>query len=678
MANANHNIIKNLASRLVKNQLKIDLAAEEQSSIINNHDSIQTSSRRKVIAVIGAGASVEAGLPLASRAVTLLKNEMFVNRAWDQRVFNARLEELEQVSRLNKNEFETVMLALSDVNSKAKEVRNYIAKLYNKRYHPILSNEILAHLFKHRFIDAIINFNFDELLDQSIADELKPGEYVNVLTDGDCPNLNSEGIYGLPIYIKPHGTVSHKSTLRFTRKDYFGIPIDIRGLIESLLSGPNVTLLVIGFNMQSAEFNEIIRKKKSNFDIFYISLGIPIPKPDLEYTDENESAPESPGTRNQYLIPVEGGQKDLSLKLQDLWKNVVNSYKHHKPRGVERHELIYNLFAPLDFKSNERSKAQRRRYLHDRTLVEIALSTAKGKGLLNMSVLLNDRCGEYYDLYSKDDPNHKTLFELCQDLGLEEIGYSRDTLRLKIPDRTMNDAGVPEVGIVIKNDFKNNVKDFVKRISKFLQSDDATRNIQNNFPLFVEVLNRLYEETEIEMSITEEKDYNKIYNKPSVIYTETGFRYITEKLIKNTQWDFMLVSAETGEWLLQDNIEKLIKNHQKNKVLSLVIADGAYKKDIEKRYGKKIGKIRELAWWEHNRHMTILVKNFEPIVSIYFARRLRTPYVTPVLLKDADSRVVFQYFVAYWKKADEMEYKWFSKDDLDQKGFFDSLTESED
>ena len=40
------------------------------------------------------------------------------------------------------------------------------------RYYPGLAYEILAHLMKHGFIDAIINFNFDEVLDQAIEDEL--------------------------------------------------------------------------------------------------------------------------------------------------------------------------------------------------------------------------------------------------------------------------------------------------------------------------------------------------------------------------------------------------------------------------------------------------------------------------------------------------------------------------
>ncbi len=46
-----------------------------------------------------------------------------------------------------------------------------------------------------------------------------------IYSDGHCPEdyeeiTQNNGKLNRPIYIKPHGTISHLSTLRFTREDF--------------------------------------------------------------------------------------------------------------------------------------------------------------------------------------------------------------------------------------------------------------------------------------------------------------------------------------------------------------------------------------------------------------------------------------------------------------------------
>lgn len=158
-------------------------------------------------------------------------------------------------------------------------VREALGETYSFRHGGTLFYSLVAHLFKHRFIDVIINFNFDELLDEAIYEELGAEGFEMILADGDCrpiDQLTDNGRLRRPLYIKPHGTVSHKSSLRFTKHQYHELPRDIRSLITELIScSPGekakiveesgvrpenwrVNLITAGFELKSMEFNEIL------------------------------------------------------------------------------------------------------------------------------------------------------------------------------------------------------------------------------------------------------------------------------------------------------------------------------------------------------------------------------------------------------------------------------------
>ncbi|RMI13650.1 MAG: hypothetical protein D6681_05710 [Calditrichaeota bacterium] len=59
-----------------------------------------------------------------------------------------------------------------------------------------------------------------------------------------------------------------------------------------------------------------------------------------------------------------------------------------------------------------------------------------------------------------------------------------------------------------------------------------------------------------------------------------------------------------------------------------------------------------MPWWEHNRHMTVLVDaNPSPLWGIYFMRRLRSADITPVYVEGKDVIVLIESFYAYWLKS---------------------------
>lgn len=51
-------------------------------------------------------------------------------------------------------------------------ILNEFKKHLGYKYLPSYLYEIISHMFKHRFFDAIINFNFDEILDNALEDEM--------------------------------------------------------------------------------------------------------------------------------------------------------------------------------------------------------------------------------------------------------------------------------------------------------------------------------------------------------------------------------------------------------------------------------------------------------------------------------------------------------------------------
>jgi hypothetical protein len=215
--------LKELADLLIARHLRLsipqsavrDRLAEVQDRSVYPVEKVERQMR--CIAIVGAGASA----PLLARSDELAKKlEKQFGRD------KTELERLVLVNNLKRKEFETRLVALSRTPDAARQVRQTISDDYAIRHPPVLAYELLAHLTKHRFLDAIISFNFDELLDQSLEDELGPGEYVRVVSDRDCTAIqpDPDAKNYVPLYVKLHGTASEPDSLRFTPESYYSLP----------------------------------------------------------------------------------------------------------------------------------------------------------------------------------------------------------------------------------------------------------------------------------------------------------------------------------------------------------------------------------------------------------------------------------------------------------------------
>jgi hypothetical protein len=565
-----HNLARKIALNLI--HVSIDEAEVEDAVKMmmemdldgRKFDDARYSPERFVV-VVGAGASYNANknIFLAEDAKKRIREVLIGDNTDIDNLIENELDRLETVYKLKRDEFETELFALSRFYSSTKpgekNLVNEVCKLYNHMYYPSLTYELLAHMFKHRFLDVIINFNFDEVLDRAIEDELCQGDYCKVIYDGDSPTdiseLMTKNKFKKPLYIKPHGTASHKSTLRFTREDYFRLPIDIENLLGIVLGGEidssrtiPVNIIAIGFGMQSVEFNKILNiKLPEGSKIYYINrkrfdFGTLEPK---KLKEKFVPYGFFPIRKTNPLIS--GGKINkihsyLDEMILQLWKSVQKNFRpFYKPRTIKRHQLISKLFASKETRE-PKSPAKIQDYLKDRTYIELVLSIAKAKGFLNMQQLTNDRTGMYFNLYTDQtiknrgagddrtsDKDSLSLFQFCNKLGLVGIGYGRQALKLildKDPKKDLEE-NIKKNLIVKEKSFK---KDYVNKLYKTLIEDDlltlrTKKQLKKSKGDFSRTLKELYMGQEVEICPQFKNIYNNIFSSPKVLNTDMALRY---------------------------------------------------------------------------------------------------------------------------------------------------------
>ena len=650
---------KNQENGILANEVIKDIFVDEEIVQLSRH------TQERFIVIVGAGASYNASqhIPLGKIAAETLK-DCFENIS---DLVDNEIDKLSTVYRLEPEDFETILLAISKF--RPKKLVDELVTLYNHKYYPSLSYEILAHLFKHRFVDVIINYNFDEILDMAIEDEMLHSEYYSIITDGDVqnvlPKLLTGGPIKSPLYIKPHGTASHKSSLRFTREDYFGLPVDIENILKLLLSGTTkienfdegqgevsnplaVNLIVIGFGMQSFELNHIIKEclpKKSN--IYHFNMHLP------SVDEKLENVLKAKQISYKNLFKINDGNQGLNFWMEKLWNFIDKNFEESfKPRSIDRHKLISELFENRFM--NIKGESEKLEYLKDRTHIELVLSIAKYKGFLNVNQLSKDRFGKYYSEYRRlnKGPSNPSLINICESLGLKDIGYSRQALKDESLMGTDN-LTFPREKI---DGYLENLYD--RLLNKNVLSASLVRKLkgQKVKALFLETLKALNENEDTEIQVKKDTIYDHIFSNPLVTNSNLALGFMTMHLFevpewdKNIEpWDAIFIIAETGEWI----INKVDMGGFEGKEVRIIVADESFNKPLrQKLVNCKNYEIRDFNWWQHNQHMTIFLKNDEngklvPIKSIYFTRRLRNTYILPVILDEVDSKIILETFAAY-------------------------------
>ena len=474
-ANRYEDLLGELACEFAANYVGVSVDENEYKRYVKrvlSEDIAKTVGPRRNIVVLGAGAThgTHRDIPLAMAAINRIEKELGIKQIADD-AKNHTLENLqrqnftldngiklkykEELRRIASHEqektptFETSLAILSNFFSLG-TLQEHLVNIYGKDLHfnPSFTYEIIAHLFAHRFIDVIINFNFDELLDAAVVEEIGGGNYRRIISDSDCHPLQDLLIAGrlkMPIYIKPHGTVSDQHSLRFTRDDYFRVPFSIQELLRSLLSGRigmeeedkdpiPVNVVTIGFGMQSVEFNHLLKDylpKESR--IYHIDLVDPFksPKTPVEQYLKSLSRVQSEDSEDPRLITIDDNHSEdrsLDATLVRLWERIWDCFpkEQYKPRALWRHRLTSALFQrPYDKQeqddNNRRLPQGKKSYLLARCYAELAMALARGKGRVSLIDLLSGRFGHYYDHYCKVEKGDRTFEEIFSRFKISEL-----------------------------------------------------------------------------------------------------------------------------------------------------------------------------------------------------------------------------------------------------------------
>lgn len=683
--------LKRLGEKLALNLVDVSTVFEEGDRphhLIMSSDVQQIRSnpvRERFIVIVGAGASrgaTHGNMPLTKEAAKDILAR--ISREEDELLVNLIEEELERlrlIYKLNSEDFETVLKACSKYCRDT--VLEGLKELCGVRYVPALAYEILAHMFKHRVIDIIINFNHDEILDNAIEEEISEGEYFNIYSDGYCPDKYRDFLIGnrlkQPVYFKPHGTISHQSTLRFTREDYFTIPTKIRETIYDLLKAPidqtrnqkslPINLAFIGFSMQSFEFTELIKKfltkfperrvffwffdKKVKLEDFHLELS-----PDLKKKIKE----------NSYFFDLNWESFETILKC--LWTNIENNFNEpYKPRGIERHLLVDLLLKGYQEKLLQYPRQVNDRdlcnYFRNRFFVELIISFLQSDGILNSRQIVEDRAGKYFELYLRlleHVGEEISLRKICQDFGFRIYkDFVWDAFTLKKPDLFFDHSNLyHELYTALARNFRehaipeNDAENKVKETFYDLADRIRRRNLMKITPDYRHPHKHLFEGLR-------KKDI--LNTKVSWVYR---YRYFLET--QKANWDLLLAISEKGRFLNFDLQKE--DNLFADRKLELVLASFDWEefKDRQRFDSKNVhllsGRPLYLPWWLHNQHMVLFLKkdrdtgdwrkDWNLKEGFYYESRVLSRRINPVHVKSNHNLEILLFIYAnYWYRAKE-------------------------
>jgi hypothetical protein len=634
-------------------------------------------------------------------------------------------------------DFENFLLLLTKFFPE-KKIREEIQRLFNVRHAPCFTYEIIAHLFKHGFIDIIVNFNFDELLDQAIEEEMGIGNYHTIISDGQCKDLDEimvDGRLKIPVYVKPHGTASHKSTLRFTKEHYFDLPQDIYDLLRELFSGKvnnnkekvqevnfddcitRVNILSVGFNLDSIEFNHILEKHlPDNSRLFAAIYKIP---PEIFSNENMAKKCTTNGYRNIIDFSLLEEQNVIEPELPfsaklflDLFERIQSNFEGiYKPRGIMRHELVHKLFYDptrrLRIPNEDFDKAHKAlikahsnsSFFKEKVIFEFALALARGREIIEIKELMNDRLGLSYELYRKHfekenpDGTPVSLFEIANIFKLKEyFSFSRNVhnlTRLQRKELKNNGRLAAVLGIEVLEDaisatFAETV--LFRILSSAKTPESLKLKFKNN--------NRLWDEDKIKKiketlsEINKQGNYLDInprfydrrlfifdhYYKDQILHTNLSLTYRENEALESPKyWDYCLAVSDTGKFLDKD-LDWAASNANHIYLIACMEAvkgsDDCTKflniKELRDKHKEKFKFIKDrltvrlLPYNDHSHHMLIFLKK-TPDTGIYELSKFPTIQISRSKPKGKENficvRSIYFYTRGFSKKINPMWIK---------------------
>jgi SIR2-like protein len=758
-----------LAEMLIARHIKVSVPDHElRGDLFERDPDLWDRCRRKFrcIAVVGAGASA----PVLARGDDLASG-LIEKFNIGQASVEAEKERLARITAVDPTEFEAQLSAIGQTLGNSRRVRAAISDLYRVRHPSVLAYEMLAHLLKHRFLDAIISMNFDELLDQSLDDELGVDEYTRIVSDRDCVNVNSDVSAPdyMPLYIKLHGTASEPESLRFTRESYYDSPVQVGTEAARLFQTPECVVLNIGFGMASFDLHRLlaIPDRLSLYNLSHAPLSRKARKaikrerqahgrlePEFVESSGNETKRKREKKRRKkakkqreqdaqhppkplWIFSPDKSEEELgapsselasgaSDQMMDALFELLEDDKTLKAESspialhsVTRHRVVAGLLGPnsrpgkrlIELPRNlqdrrmsldplaraARPDAVKAGYLLRRTILELALAMARGRGLVSIATLAIDRCGLYYDDYCRHaGPGRvswQDLYRLVgfrQDEEIPDVLEAIDELRIPHSGDLPEEATLHKTLLELPGDGRRDEWHELPRLDVERLRDRVLPHIvdspsSEHEVLLLEELEAINTDTEYELHSRDDRVCSKTFSAPIVLKTLSSLDAYSFDLVQRVSEERdkarregekpsearLEIISETGDWLLHRN--EIFKDSLKEAgTIRLIVAFLGKVPELYEKFPQI--EIKYQQPWHHNRHMVILRTGAlprspdedgekadgprldscegSPERAIYFARHHRTPYVTPVLLKRIrDIEILGATFKDRWTNA---------------------------
>ena len=580
-----------LATKLAMNLVDVSTRFNEYNkpheSIIN-HNRLskyrKTNKRERFILIAGAGASHAATkgvMPLTPDAIDIIRERIMDGSKILRKVIKRDIESMDAAHK-----FETQLLIYSKYAQE--EIIEVIKEICRLKYVPNLIYEILGHMVKHRFIDVVFNYNFDEIFDTILGEEISEGAFKYIYSDGHCPNDYQDLLINnrlkQPVFIKPHGTISHINSMRFIKEEYSISPQEIKNTLSNIVNANlpafkeqrqlRVNFIIIGFSMQSPDLIEIIKKyldkvssgiypnppyfwffdKKTRLEDFvYIKRSLS--KKQFELIEKNSTF---------FCVDDEDSLEDY---LSALWDQIEKSFNtDYPPRDISRHLLVNSIFSSDDEELEERAYAKKKtrnknlkQYFNDRILVELVIALLSSDGLLNLNQIMEGRIKHYLHEYSELVGKKLSIRKLCEGLGLKEYkGFVSDVYVLKEPALFYEGAlyeSLYERLIDVNNLSKKRIATLEKNKDAFLEYAEAikTKNLLKIKPQFKHPHRNIF-------SSLKEDD---------ILSTGVSWLYRYRTFYDSQDWDLLLAISEKGRFLPKDEERRdILKGKKVELILS--------------------------------------------------------------------------------------------------------------
>jgi hypothetical protein len=691
--------LKKLARDLAINM--VDLATNDQefddaNKYFLTKTLVKEKKERRVrnILIIGAGASTNANEKIHS-AAEVVKDlyTNFVNTDNLQKwVTHIHTKAEEKLPGLDTESFEFKLNTLQSMLWE-KDLKQEFRTRLGYKHIPSLFYEIVGHMFKHRLIDVIINFNFDEILDAVIAEEMGDGEYSKIVMNGDCPDKFSDLYLGnklrAPIYIKPHGTISHAGTLKFTYDHYSDGNVTIKTLLSDLFSDSHeengnsleMNIISAGYSYSDPDLHKLLQKANTN-QLKIINYYI------FDYKEQTEYFEKNTFWKNLKARPFykEAKNPDLGEVFNEVWREMTQNFKpifrDKYPKGIERHKIIAGLFQnnrpnPIRYfiEKDDVGAAENKKgyitYIRSRIFVEIAIVLAQSQGLVHINQFRSSRLRNYFGLLHEIDGTDN--LENSLDHFLSRFGFvepymkvMRDTYQISPAwlDRKTSKILIPEL------------------LSKLAALIDKPEVALGNYPHWFE---KIANNTLCVVNSDIKEYYLSPFStvsKGNLLFNDMRWLYSMGQEFQSKEWNAVLAISERGD-IIWDQVYRRAVRRNKAAIWA-ILADhriDRQENDLShKRASKFKGlklRVEYLPWEMHNKHMYIFLnipddesREIQFIKGIYYVRRLLTNVVNPVILsKESDVKILFDYFCSYWQKAQSYNKLGYDRLRLNETGF---------